>query len=214
MAMAIVDSHSFTRECIVKSLECDDALVISAFDSCSSCLESGKTYELILFYAHSALRQNLGGDARCAFFGKMLKTAPVIVLSDANSPEAIMNALGGGARGYISTADTTLGLALQIFRLVRAGGTFVPPAGLALRRTSLLSLLPADPIMAEPFTPRQMAVLSYLKLGKSNKAIAHELGMSESTVKVHLRNIMKKMNVTNRTEAACRAQALEMTRPT
>jgi len=50
-----------------------------------------------------------------------------------------------------------------------------------------------------------MAVLDHLKLGKANKVIAYELAMSESTVKVHIRNIMKKMKATNRTEVACRA---------
>lgn len=55
------------------------------------------------------------------------------------------------------------------------------------------------------FTPRQIAVLHRLRQGKANKIIAYELAMSESTVKVHVRNIMKKMSATNRTEAAYRA---------
>ena len=50
-----------------------------------------------------------------------------------------------------------------------------------------------------------MAVLQYLKRGKANKSIAYALDMSESTVKVHVRNIMKKMGATNRTEAVLRA---------
>jgi DNA-binding NarL/FixJ family response regulator len=55
-----------------------------------------------------------------------------------------------------------------------------------------------------------MAVLDRLKLGKPNKVIAFELQMSESTVKAHIQNIMKKMRVTNRTEVACRARELEI----
>ena len=51
-------------------------------------------------------------------------------------------------------------------------------------------------------TTRQIAVLSHLQQGKANKIIAHELRMSESTVKVHVRNIMRKMGATNRTQAA------------
>ncbi len=49
-----------------------------------------------------------------------------------------------------------------------------------------------------------MEVLDRLKLGKTNKIIAHELEISESTVKVHIRNLMKKIKATNRTEVACR----------
>ena len=53
-----------------------------------------------------------------------------------------------------------------------------------------------------------MAVLAQLRQGKANKLIAHELSMSESTVKVHVRNIMRKMGATNRTQAVYKAQQL------
>ena len=57
-------------------------------------------------------------------------------------------------------------------------------------------------------TPRQTTVLSLLQQGKANKIIAYELGMSESTVKVHIRNIMRKMGATNRTQAIYKLQQL------
>jgi DNA-binding NarL/FixJ family response regulator len=52
------------------------------------------------------------------------------------------------------------------------------------------------------FTPREIEVLHRLRQGLQNKIIAYELGMSESTVKVHLRNVMKKLNASNRTQVA------------
>jgi len=52
------------------------------------------------------------------------------------------------------------------------------------------------------FTSRQTAVIAALRQGKQNKIIAHELNMRESTVKVHVRNIMQKLKATNRTEVA------------
>ena len=52
------------------------------------------------------------------------------------------------------------------------------------------------------FTGRQTAILDILCKGKPNKIIAYELGMCESTVKVHIRNIMKKLKATNRTQIA------------
>jgi DNA-binding NarL/FixJ family response regulator len=48
------------------------------------------------------------------------------------------------------------------------------------------------------FSPRQLQVLDLLQQGKQNKIIAYELGMCESTVKVHIRQIMKKLNARNR----------------
>ncbi|WP_136625483.1 response regulator transcription factor, partial [Mesorhizobium norvegicum] len=52
------------------------------------------------------------------------------------------------------------------------------------------------------FTIREAAVVEALKKGKANKIIAYELNLCESTVKVHIRNIMKKLKATNRTEVA------------
>jgi DNA-binding NarL/FixJ family response regulator len=58
-------------------------------------------------------------------------------------------------------------------------------------------------------TSRQINVLARLRQGKANKIIAHELQMSESTVKVHVRNIMRKMGATNRTQAVYNARQLD-----
>ncbi len=58
------------------------------------------------------------------------------------------------------------------------------------------------------FTARQAAVIEALRRGKANKIIAYELSMCESTVKVHIRNIMKKLNATNRTEVAYKMDTL------
>jgi DNA-binding NarL/FixJ family response regulator len=215
VSIAVVDEYSFTRECIAKSLQqCDEVLAVSAFATWESCAESGATYDLFLFHAHGAMTdRKSGGAGRTAPFDKLPSTAPVVVLSDADCPEAILDAFESGVRGYIPTTDTTLGLALEIVRLVRAGGTFVPPSGLALRRTGRRDLPPPSELAAaDRFTPRQMAVLHHLKLGKANKSIARELEMSEATVKIHLRNIMKKMKAANRTEVACRAHALDTAR--
>ena len=52
------------------------------------------------------------------------------------------------------------------------------------------------------FTPREIEVLHRLRQGLQNKIIAYELGISESTVKVHLRNVMKKLHASNRTQVA------------
>ena len=58
------------------------------------------------------------------------------------------------------------------------------------------------------FTARQIDVLTCLRQGKPNKTIAFELGMSESTVKVHIRQIMDKLHASNRTQVALFAHGL------
>jgi DNA-binding NarL/FixJ family response regulator len=108
-------------------------------------------------------------------------------------------------RGYATTSTTSVNLLGEIIRVIRAGGTFVPVTGLPLNTTDLQEVFVND--VDNILTARERAVLSLLKAGKPNKLIAYELGMSESTVKVHVRSIMRKMNARNRTEAVSRAYA-------
>ena len=116
----------------------------------------------------------------------------------------MIKAFENGARAFIPTETTTPKQVVEIIRLVRAGGTFVPPSSLSLKRSGGLGL--ASPaITTHQFTQRELAVLECLTLGKANKNIAFELKMSESTVKVHIKSIMNKLKATNRTEVVCRA---------
>jgi DNA-binding NarL/FixJ family response regulator len=205
ISIGVVDQHSFTRGCIARSLkDFDDDLEVMSFTSSEDCLRSVSALDLILYHTHQSVHDS--NDTRLAAIRKLLQVAPVIILSDADNPESLIEAFESGARGYIPTASTPAELVVEIIRLVRAGGTFVPPSGLHLQRITRKGLTPRT-TTNQQFTPRQIAVLNHLTQGKANKAIAYELGLSESTVKVHIGNIMKKMHASNRTEVACRAQA-------
>jgi DNA-binding NarL/FixJ family response regulator len=61
----------------------------------------------------------------------------------------------------------------------------------------------------ETFTPRQVEILQNLWQGKQNKKIAHDLDISENTVKVHIHHIMKKLNARNRTQVVLLTRSLE-----
>jgi DNA-binding NarL/FixJ family response regulator len=135
-----------------------------------------------------------------------------VVVSDADNPDAMMEALSAGVRGYVPTTNTSLQVVIEVMHLVRAGGIFAP---VTLSLTQQASARPPAPTQtpANCFTPRQAAVLEHLKRGSANKVIAHELSMSEGTVKVHVRNIMKKLRATNRTQAVTRAYNLAAGNP-
>jgi DNA-binding NarL/FixJ family response regulator len=131
---------------------------------------------------------------------------PSILLSDSENPDRIVDALAQGARGYIPTS-VALDIAIEAMRLVRAGGTFVPANSLVSMRRSSDGSIP-NQIGDIKLTIRQTAVVEALRRGKANKIIAYELNMCESTVKVHVRNIMRKFKATNRTEVAFKASKL------
>jgi DNA-binding NarL/FixJ family response regulator len=108
----------------------------------------------------------------------------------------------------VMTDRTSLQMVVSAISLVGSGGTFVPRDFLFMDRQ------PAPTAIARPssevgrLTQREVAVLALMKHGKPNKIIAHELGMSASTVKVHVRHIMRKMGAANRTQAALNADKL------
>jgi DNA-binding NarL/FixJ family response regulator len=93
-------------------------------------------------------------------------------------------------------------LAVEAVRFVEAGGTFVP-VGNMLGRDRHKHLTGAGTL-----TERQMKVVEAVSRGFANKQIAYKLKMSENTVKVHLRHIMRKLKVRNRTEIAIMTRRL------
>ena len=92
-------------------------------------------------------------------------------------------------------------VAINAIRLVLAGGAFVPAAALISSRDEVERSAPGTGAK-RIFTERQTAVIEAIRLGKPNKIIAYELSMCESTVKVHIRAIMKKLKASNRTQVA------------
>jgi DNA-binding NarL/FixJ family response regulator len=129
------------------------------------------------------------------------RDTPIILVSDEEDAEEIREGLLLGVRGFIS-AGVKLHLAVRVMQLVSAGGLYVPPSVLiAPQHRPPQSENTAGQVQSL-FTPRQAAVAEALRQGKPNKIIAYELNMRESTVKVHIRHIMKKLNATNRTQVA------------
>jgi len=134
---------------------------------------------------------------------------PIVVLVDRNDPNDIISAFRSGVRGFIPT-NTDPPVVLQALTFILSGGHFYPPAVL-LHASSAKSSGPHGQerrSMLDPdggaggLTARQQQVLELLKLGESNKVIARHLNMREATVKVHVRQIMRKLGVSNRTQAA------------
>jgi len=105
-----------------------------------------------------------------------------------------------GIRGVIPTS-ARLSVAVEAIRMVQAGGTYIPASCVMNARRPALAA-EARRLGVSLLTPRQSVVVEALRRGKANKAIAYERRMRESTVKVHVRNVMKKLGAKNRTEVA------------
>ena len=127
---------------------------------------------------------------------------PVIALASTNDAELARAAIRYGAKGFI---PVTMGfeIALEVMRFVLAGGTYVPADCLLMGGQLGVPLVsPTSLPRLGTLTARELSVVRAIQQGKSNKAIANEMNMSLSTVKVHVRNVMRKLNAKNRTDVA------------
>lgn len=164
---------------------------------------------------------------------------PLVIMSDYSGAENIVLALHVGAVGYVHTGSI-LDIVLLALSFILKGGSYFPMEALRqMDMAPLPSLCPQgdggrdgpgnggdvghfnDPShnalayelddLSATLTERQKAVLECLLKGDPNKVIARRLGMSETTVKVHVRHIMRKLGASNRTHAAvlvCNARSL------
>ena len=203
-SIAIIESRPFLRECIRRSIQ---STTLSATVATYSTLSElgvqlhDASAELVVLSLIDA------SSEACATALKDLSEfgsgRPIIVLASTNDVKSARAVIDCGAKGYI---PVTMGfeIAIEVMRFVLAGGTYVPPDHLlAPDRVSLQ----APTILSRPnlLTSRELAVVRAIQEGKSNKVIAYDLNMCLSTVKVHVRNVMGKMNAKNRTDVAMKA---------
>lgn len=118
-------------------------------------------------------------------------SARLLVLTTFDTDEEVARVVKAGAAGYL-LKDAARDDLLDSIRKVSAGETCIPPA-LVAKLTASLS--------AEKLTTREHDVLALLAHGHSNKEIASQLSISETTVKSHLRSVFTKLCVVSRTEA-------------
>ena len=106
-------------------------------------------------------------------------------------------------QGHIPTSST-IEIVKAALRLIAVGGDYFPDrprGGSSLSGTEPVQIADMPPFIPN-LTSRELLVLELLRQGVANKIIAYRPGMSQGTVKVHVHNIIKKLNVSNRTEAA------------
>jgi DNA-binding NarL/FixJ family response regulator len=217
MKVLVVDDHALIRTALRGVLgQLDGGLTMLEASDCRSAfdlIEAQPDLDLVL------LDLNLPGKHGLAALEELRArhpALPVVVLSSANDRASVMQALDLGAMGYIPKLSSNEVL-ISALRLVLSGGIYIPPEILA--RSGYLP--PAGPATAaapsmQPGPPARVAadlrlseretrVLKLLLEGKSNKLICRELDLAESTVKNHVTQILRALNVTSRTQAVIAA---------
>jgi DNA-binding NarL/FixJ family response regulator len=208
-SIVIIDVHLLSRECLARVLSQERAVVVECYSTLDEWQASGPPTQpslIVLCQSGRSKTDSLNEVERLSQLSPQIGNCPAVILSDNEDPDIIVQMLGKNVRGYVPTS-LSINIAIHAMDLARAGGVFVPASSLvAAHRTPATSAI--APKGNSLFTARQAAVVEALRRGKANKIIAYELKMRESTVKVHVRNIMKKLHATNRTEVAFMATRL------
>jgi DNA-binding NarL/FixJ family response regulator len=120
---------------------------------------------------------------------------PIVIVSASSDKHDISRAIEIGAMGYIPK-NTTSKIMLSALQIVLAGEVYIPQAIIANHSVDIATNNNTH------FTPKQLQVLANIIEGHSNKVIAYQMDIAEATIKMHVTAIMKKLGVSNRTQAA------------
>jgi two-component system nitrate/nitrite response regulator NarL len=228
MRILIADDHALFRDAMTQYVERSNpgSTVdgVSNLDDAFKHLDKATEFpELVLLDLNMPGMNGLNGFAK---FRETYPKIPVALLSGVAEPEDIQRAMDLGAIGFFPKTLSGRAL-LKAIELVLTGEKFIPvdsktnglmpayynddtvnkmPVSLPLKTSSpaapYQSSMPASKIR---LTPRENDVLICLCRGQSNKDIARNLGLQDVTIKLHVRSICRKLEVTNRTQAVLKS---------
>ncbi|AWJ82938.1 Two-component transcriptional response regulator, LuxR family [Azospirillum argentinense] len=198
----VVDDHPLVRHGFALSVGeiHPDAQVLEAgsLDEAMAIADRTPDLTLVLFDLNLGDRSGRDGVRRMV---EVLGSRPLLVISGSDEVADIVDSVRLGARGYILKTSSTAVLEHAI-SLALTGETFLPlPRAVLSGNVAAEVARPSGQIL-DRLTDRQRDVFQLLLAGHSNKEIARELGVLEGTVKVHVRAIMQKLGVRNRTQVA------------
>lgn len=196
----IVDDHSMIREGLKSLLELEgDIQVIAEAEDGVDCLEKLKicTPDVLLLDINMPRKNGLEVLQTLKSSKSKVK---VLVLTVHNEVEYLMKAVDIGVDGYILKDSESAELKKAIFSIVE-GENYIQPSLIPSLNSKMIEKN-RDEGKIESLTKRELEVLKLLAVGMYNKEVAEKLNISERTVKNHVSNIFKKIEVTDRTQAA------------
>ncbi len=203
--IVIVERNGFLRDCLHRSVIGNWPGEAASCASLSDLAQiEGDRRSLVVVLSIISLSEE-EADAEFALLMDLDPPVRSMVLARADDLNEALTALGQGANGYISMS-AGFETFVQAVRFVGAGGTYVPAQCLLAAKQAPSAM--RDQASASGITSRELAVIQAIRQGKPNKVIAYELNMCESTVKVHVRHILKKLHAKNRTDVAIKGAEL------
>lgn len=205
----IVDDHPLFVEALQRAIvsafpgtETREAISIEA---AKKVLDSKVPFEVVLL--DLALPGTRGFDGLLEL-RKLHPSLPIVVVSALEDPRIVQDVMRYGAAGFISKSADRSEIASALKDVM--DGSLTLPKGYKPPEAPADSEARGDLVhRLKMLTPKQLSVLRMLRQGLLNKQIAHELQIEETTVKAHVSEILRKLNVSSRTQAVIEAQKID-----
>ena len=200
MKILLVDDHVIFREGVAGLLQSQPGIkVVGIASTVSQAIDLTQTQQPDLILMDYVLPDGTGLDAAQEIFAQQ-PDVQIVFLSVHEDDEHLFSALRGGAIGYLPKSISFQEL-LSFLRGVERGEAALTRRMVTRLLKQFSNLKPNHVANFNRLTAREMDVLRELNVGMTNKKIAAKLGISEKTVKAHLGNIFKKLDIDNRLEA-------------
>lgn len=210
LQIAIIDDHPLFRAGVAQALErYPDFDVIAEGETAAQAISiaSRKLPDVMLL----DVSMPGGGVNAVRQISSEAPVVKVIMLTVSEDEEDVTASLRAGAKGYVLKGVAARELA-EIIRSVAGGDVYVTPslaASLLFELTGASVRQAGEPNLLDDLTERERQILERVAAGDSNKEIGAQLQLSEKTVKHHMTNILQKLHVRNRVEAALLARRSE-----
>ncbi len=202
LRVLLIDDHTLFRTGLQELLERRGLAVIGAVGEGAEGAQLARDIEPDLVLLDLRMPDE-DGLVTLVALKKQQPDLPVIMLTTSSHESDLIRSLRAGAQGYL-LKDMEPDHLIDLLHEAMAGTTVVAPAMTGVLAKVVQGDIPAQPGLSRfsDLTPRESEILAHLAEGQSNKAIARDLGITDGTVKLHVRAILKKLGVQSRVEAA------------
>ena len=196
----LVDDQELFRRGVKMVLSADDSLDLEEVDDGDKAVAAVEQNppDVVLLDIRMPGRS---GVEICAAIKEISPSTGIIMLTASDEETDLYESIKSGASGYLLKDGSTYDQVLEAVRLVAGGQSLISPS-MATKLLDEFVSMSKSPSPAAQLTARELQVLRQVALGKSNREIAEELFISENTVKNHIRNMLEKLQMKSRMEAA------------
>lgn len=196
----LVDDHPMLRKGVAQLIDLEDELsVVAEADNGDQAISLALQHDPDVILLDLNMK-GMSGIETLSALKRAKVSSKVIIFSVSDNELDVVQALKYGAAGYLLKDEEPEAIIESIYKAISGDIIISAPLTQILVRSIIPSEKQSNPLQL--LTPREIDILKWLAKGKSNKVIGTKLSITEATVKVHVKNLLRKLKLKTRVEAA------------